>query len=63
MSMLKIFIAIILIAAGCAILFVALPAMGITLPGWATQIFVIVLVAAVACIALIFLFQWWQKLP
>ncbi len=63
MSMLKICIAIVLIAAAVGIVLVALPAMGITLPDWVWKMLTICLVAAVACAALIFIFSWWKKLP
>lgn len=63
MSTLKIFIAVILIAAGIAICLVALPAMGVAVPSAIVNILWIVLIAAVACVALVFLWRWWSTLP
>ncbi len=53
-------VAIILVAAAFAILYVALPAMGIALPAWFMQIMLIVLIAFVAIAAIGFLVKLWQ---
>ncbi len=45
-------VAIIVIAAAIAIMYVALPAMGIAIPGWFKDIAVIVFIAIVAIIAI-----------
>ncbi len=63
MSTLKIFIAVILIGAAIAICMVALPAMGIAIPTAIVNILWIVLIAAVAILAIIFLYKWWNTLP
>jgi|HubBroStandDraft_2_1064218.scaffolds.fasta_scaffold109510_4 hypothetical protein len=63
MSAGKIIIAIILIGAAIAILLVALPAMGITLPPAVWTIFGIVIIAAAACVAITFLWRWWSQMP
>jgi NADH:ubiquinone oxidoreductase subunit K len=54
-------VAIILIAAALGILFVVLPLLGFTVPGWVMQIFWICLVAAVALAALGFLVYLWRS--
>lgn len=63
MSPLKVFIAIIIIAAAIAICYVALPAMGVAVPSAIVNILWIVLIAVVAVLALIFIFKWWNTLP
>lgn len=45
-------IAIVIIAACCALVFVALRQFGITLPGWVVQVFWIVVVAFVVILAI-----------
>ncbi len=54
-------IAVIIVAAAVAILFVALPAMGIVIPQWVVSIFWIVLIAFVAVAAIGLLMKLWSS--
>jgi hypothetical protein len=63
MSIKKLLLAVVMLAAGVAIVLVVLPAMGITIPAAIMQIFWIVLLAVVACLAIIIIFQWWSSIP
>jgi len=54
-------IAVIIIAGAIAILLIALPAMGISVPSWAMQIFWVVVIVAVAIVALRFLVYLWNS--
>lgn len=58
-SILAILIAIVVIAAGVAIVYVALRKFGVTIPDWVVQIFWILVVAFVAILALKFLWSMW----
>lgn len=58
-SILAILIAIVVIAAGVAIVYVALRKFGVTIPDWVVQIFWILVVAVVAILALKFLWSMW----
>lgn len=51
----EIVIAVILIAAVVAILFIAVNAMGVQIPNWVVQIFWVVVIAVVAILAIRFL--------
>ncbi len=51
-SLAELLVAVIVIAALCAIVYVAVRAMGVEFPAWAVQILWIVVIAAVAILAI-----------
>ena len=63
MSFPKLLIAIVLICAGIAIVLLALPAMGVVVPPVFMSMFWVVLVAAFACVCILFLARWWSSIP
>ena len=54
-------VAIIIFAAVVAVMYVVLPLLGLTIPGWIIQIFWICVIAAVAIAAIGFLVSLWKN--
>lgn len=57
LSLGQLLIAIVVIAAACAIVFIAVRAMGLEIPGWVVQMFWVIAIAFVAIFALRFVFS------